>query len=148
MAKINKNIRPFLNPEVAAVFDAYPSRTRRNLLLLRELIFDTAAATEGVGEIEETLKWGEASYLPRRARVGSTVRINARKAVPGQYAMYFHCQTKLLDMFRSMYPDLFNFEGNRAIVFDEGDRIPLKELGECVALALSYHLRKKSGRKP
>jgi diamine N-acetyltransferase len=42
---------------VLAKFDTYPPNVRRKLLALRALVFRTAAATEGVGEIEETLKW-------------------------------------------------------------------------------------------
>ena len=48
------------NPEVAAVFRTYPEVIRERLMFLRHLILETAAATEGVGELEETLKWGEA----------------------------------------------------------------------------------------
>ncbi len=33
--------------------------------------------------------------------------------------------------------------GNRSIIFNEDDEIPLKELKECIALALTYHLNKK-----
>jgi hypothetical protein len=51
-------VKPFQNAAVARVFEAYPPRMRRKLLALRRLIFDTAASTEGVGKLEETLKWG------------------------------------------------------------------------------------------
>ena len=47
-------VKPFKNIEVKNVFDAYPASVRRKLLVLRELIFRTAALTEGVGEVEET----------------------------------------------------------------------------------------------
>ena len=40
---------------------ASDDKVRSNLLILRQLIFDTAAVTEGVGELEETLRWGEPS---------------------------------------------------------------------------------------
>ena len=36
---------------------------RKKLLHLRQIILDTASETEGVNELEETLKWGEPSYL-------------------------------------------------------------------------------------
>ena len=47
-------MKPLKNIEVKNVFDAYPASVRRKLLVLRELIFRTAALTEGVGEVEET----------------------------------------------------------------------------------------------
>jgi hypothetical protein len=45
-ASVSKNIK---NPEVAAVFKSYPQKIRAKLMFLRQLIFDTAAATKGVG---------------------------------------------------------------------------------------------------
>lgn len=68
--------RPFANLAVAAHFAAYPSDVRRRMMALRELIFTTAAATDGVGELEEVLKWGEPDYLTSKSRSGSTIRID------------------------------------------------------------------------
>ena len=69
-----------------------------------------------------------------------------KESVPDQYAMYFNCNTRLVDTFREIYGDQFRFEGNRAIVFDEADPIPIDELSDCISLALTYHLRKRAGR--
>lgn len=130
------------NPEVAIVFNAYPKNMREKLMFLRQLIFETAAKTEGVGELEETLKWGEPSYLTPKTKSASTVRIDWKESKPDQYAMYFHCSTKLVDTFKELYRDQFMFEGNRAIVFNEDDEIPINELKHCISLALTYHRRK------
>jgi hypothetical protein len=103
------------------------------------LVLDTASETEGVGAVEETLKWGEPSYVTKS---GSTVRMDWKKSSPHQYAMYFHCKTKLVDTFKELYRDKFIFEGNRAIVFNEDDEIPINELKHCISLSLTYHRRK------
>ena len=60
-------MKPFENPAVAAVFAAYPPTIRPKLMALREAIFRTAPATEGVGELEETLRWGEPAYVTSKA---------------------------------------------------------------------------------
>ena len=135
--------RQITNPEVAAVFDSYPQEMQEKLLFLRQLIFDTAAATEGVGELEETLKWGEPSYLTPETKSGSTVRVAWKKSNEDQYAMYFKCTTNLVETFREKYPTQFRYGGNRSILFNEDDEIPVDELRDCIALALTYHLRKK-----
>ena len=127
------------NEEVAEIFRHYPERMRQNLLFLRRLVLDAALETEGVGAVEETLKWGEPSYV---SKGGSTVRIDWKENNPHQYAMYFHCKTKLVDTFKELYRDKFKFEGSRAIVFNEGDEIPIEELKHCIALSLTYHARK------
>ncbi len=137
------------NPPDAAtarVFEAYPPTLRRKLMVLRKLILDTAAATEGVGEIEETLKWGEPAYLTTQSKSGSTLRIAWKKSAPTQYAMYFNCQTTLVETFRTVFPNEFRFEGNRAIVFNEADPVPRDALAFCIAAALTYHRGKAMAR--
>ena len=134
------------NPAVEAVFDAYPKPVKARLLALRRLILDTAKATKGVGVVEETLKWGQPSYLTPETKSGSTIRIDQVKAEPGQYAVYFHCQTNLVDTFRELYPEL-RYGGNRCIMLDAEDKVPEAELRHCVALALTYHLGKRKGAK-
>jgi uncharacterized protein DUF1801 len=126
---------------VDATFAAYPKPVKAKLLALRRLIFDTAKATKGVGLLEEALKWGQPSYLTPESKSGSTIRIDQVKSSPGQYAVYFHCQTDLVETFRELYPEL-SFAGNRAILLDAADKLPEAELRHCVALALTYHLRK------
>lgn len=135
---------PRLDPrsKVAALFRGYPSGVARKLMDLRRLIFDVAAGTAGVGEIEETLKWGQPSYLTARSGSGSTIRIDRVRARPGRYAMYFHCRTTLVDTFRHLYPSTFRYEGNRAILFDENEKVPVAALRQCISLALTYHLTK------
>ena len=49
----------FKNPEVFAVFQDYPHEIKSKLLFLRNLIFEVAKKANGVGELEETLKWGQ-----------------------------------------------------------------------------------------
>ena len=127
------------NPKVSAVFKKHPVPMQKKLLHLRQLILETAAETEGIDQLEETLKWGEPSYLTIS---GSTIRINCKKSDPKQYAIYFNCKTRLVETYRELYGDTFSFEDNRAIVFSADDKIPIEELKHCIFLALTYHNRK------
>ena len=133
------------DPAVDAVFDAYPKPLKAKLLALRRLIFDTAKTTKGVGTLQETLKWGQPSYLTPETKSGSTIRIDQVKSAANQYAVYFHCQTDLVETFRELYPRELSFGGNRSILLNAQDEIPQAALRHCVALALTYHLKK---RKP
>lgn len=38
-----------------------------------------------------------------------------------------------------VYGDTFKYENNRAILFDLNEKVPTKELKECIKLALKYH---------
>lgn len=129
-----------MNPAVAAVLDAYPAPLRERLAWLRSLIYETAAATEGVGPLEETLKWGEASYLTSTSGSGTTIRIGRDKR-SGRPTLYVNCKTDLLSRYRALYPDAFGYDGDRGVMLgaapDEG------ALRHVIALALTYHLRKK-----
>src|SRR5471032_661811 len=135
-------MKRFVNADVAAAFKAYPADLRRRLLVLRELVFETAAGTAGVSPLTEALKWGQPSFLTEETGSGTTVRIDRLKKSDG-YAIYFHCQSGLVGQFKELYPDTFRYEGKRAIVFDVKDRVPKKALRHCIGLALTHHLRKK-----
>jgi hypothetical protein len=137
------------DPGVDAVFNQYPEPIKTNLLQLRRLIFDTAKITAGVGALQETLKWGQPSYLTTETGSGSTIRIDQVKSATGRYAIYFHCQTDLVETFRQLYPRELNCVGNRCIVLNVADEVPEPALRHCVALALTYHLNKrKAARRP
>ena len=137
----------FSDPAVDAVFNAYPKPIKARLLALRRLIFDTAKATKGVGALQETLKWGQPSYLTAETKSGSTIRIDQVKSVTNQYAVYFHCQTDLVATFRELYPTEFSYGGNRSILLNAADDISEPALRHCVALALTYHLNKRKAAR-
>jgi Domain of unknown function (DU1801) len=139
-------MKPFENSAVAQVFETCPPEIRSQLLALRKLIFEVAASTEGVGVLEETLKWGEPAYITSQSKNGSTIRLGWKKSNPTQYAIYFNCQTNLVESFRTLFPSEFKFQGNRAIVFDAADVVPTDALCFCIAAALTYHRDKISGR--
>jgi hypothetical protein len=121
----------FRDTQVAEIFNRYPEAIRDKMLFLRQLVFEVAEESEEIGEINETTKWGEPSYL---VSGGSTLRMDWKASKPKQYAMYFHCQTRLVDTFKEIYGRLFHFEGNRAIIFHEDDKVPVEELKHCIAL--------------
>lgn len=129
---MNKNI----NTDVATTFDSYPKDIRKKLLMLRKLIFKAASEIEELEAIEETLKWGQPSYL---VKSGSTIRLGCPKFEPAQYAIYFNCKTNLIETFKELYRDIFKFEGNRAIIFNINDLVAEKELKHCISLSLRYH---------
>ena len=126
------------DPKVAAAFDAYPPALREALLNLRRLILHAAQDAE-VGDVVETLKWGQPAYLPAKPRIGTTVRIDALKGSADRYAVYVNCKTTLLDSYRLLYPEAFAFEGQRALIFSTEAEVPEAALKHCIALALTYH---------
>lgn len=135
-------IRPFANDKVAAAFDAFPPETRDMALTLRDLIFSVAWDTPQVGEIEETLKWGQPSYLTPKTKSGSTLRIGMTKN--GHAAVFAHCATNIISSYASTFPNTDQIEGNRAVIFTSPDEIVPMRLRLLIYHALTYHLKKHS----
>jgi len=116
---------------------------RTELLALRRIILETADEVPGVGPIEETLKWGQPSYLTTETKSGSTIRIAPTGPKSDHdYAMYFICHTNLVAAFRELFGDALNYETDRALLFTVDEAIPTDELRACVAMALTYHSSK------
>lgn len=134
-----------MKQDVAAVFDAYPGKFKPKLLVLRKLILETAAGIESVGDIEETLKWGEPSYLTPQSKSGSTIRIAWKAAKADQYSIFFKCTADLVPAMQERFPEIFTFGGKRSIDFQLTDKLPKKQLKQCIALALTYHRNKQLG---
>ncbi|MGC2781665.1 MAG: DUF1801 domain-containing protein [Bradyrhizobium sp.] len=131
---------------VAAIFATYPQPLCKRLEALRRLILDTARTTTGVGALQETLKWGQPSYLTAESGSGSTIRIDRIRSEPDRYALYVHCQTDLIATFRELYPEL-TYGGNRCIVLDASADLPEEALRHCIALALTYHRTRRRTRR-
>lgn len=124
------------NPEVEVVFSNYPDFVKAKMEALRQLVLEVAEEVEQITTLEETLKWGEPSYL---AKKGSTLRMDWKSKTPNQYALYFKCTSQLVPSFRTVFKDLFTFEKNRAIVFQLDDKLPQAELKQCIRATLTYH---------
>ena len=106
------------------------------MLRLRDLVLETASEIEGIEALEETLKWGEPSYLTKH---GSTLRMDWKAKKPKQYALYFKCTSQLVPTFRTLFDDSFTYEANRAIVFKLNEMIPEEQVRQCIKMTLTYH---------
>ncbi|APY12585.1 hypothetical protein BWZ22_15755 [Seonamhaeicola sp. S2-3] len=124
------------NKKVATVFNNYPEHIKDKMHVLRALIIETAKETKTIDALEETLKWGEPSYITKH---GSTLRIDWKPKTPKQYAMYFQCTSRLVSTFKSIFKNVFEFEGNRAIIFKLDKDINKEALKHCIKAALTYH---------
>ena len=135
--------KPFSEKKVKAVFDAYPKQLRTKLDKVRDIIFEVATETEGIGPVEETLKWGQPSYLTCETNSGTTVRIDRLGWEKDKYALFVHCQSGVLDQFRAAFGKEFDYDGNRGIILNAKDELPEEAVRHFIWLALTYHLRKK-----
>lgn len=122
-----------------AKIDSFPLKGKSTMLLLRGLIFELAKKSTYIDTIKETLKWNELSYV---TKVGSTIRIDYKVKNPDKFGIYFNCNTSLVETFKHVYGDIFQYEKNRAIHIDLNSKKLTKELSDCINMALHYHLLK------
>lgn len=115
-----------------------PDNARTRLEELRALILSFAVELS-LGEVEESLKWGEPSYS---VKSGSPIRLDWKIKSPTNYYLFFHCQTKLVDTFRELYVDELVFQGNRAIVLSINEPLKKDIVKHCLTLAMTYQQRK------
>jgi len=120
---------------------ANPKPLKAKLLALRRLISTRQRPQPASAALQETLKWGQPSLSHDRDESGSTIRIDRVKSCR-PYAVYFHCQTDLVETFRQLYPTQLRYGGNRSILLNAAET-PRTGLRRCVALARTYHLRKR-----
>ena len=123
-------------PESEAVFASYPATVSDKMQFLKELVLETAEEINEIDTLEITLKWNEPSFVTTK---GSTLRMDWKEKSPDQYALYFQCSSRLVDTFRLVFGNLFQYEGKRAIVFQLQQKIPVAEVKECIKAALRYH---------
>lgn len=127
-----------LRQELRSAFDAVPDDVRRRWIELRALVLETAAQTEGVGPVTESLKWGEPSFA---VRSGTPIRLGWMPSSPGIVRLLVHCQTDLVARWRELYGETLTFEGTRAIALPLVGKLPSEELTHCIAMALTYKRR-------
>ena len=130
---------PFRDSRVAACFAAHPAPVRARLLELRALLHDVAEELD-VGPVEETLRWGEPTYLAPR---GTMVRLDCKDPTSAQCQLLVHCQTDLVATFRTRHPGTLPTQGTRALLLDTHAPLPTAALRDFLGLALTYKLRKR-----
>jgi len=133
---------PPVPAKIASVFDAFPTAPKRKLLQVRSLIYSTAAKNSEIGLISESLKWGQPSYVPQKPRTGTAVRLGWNEQTPEVIHLFVHCQTTLIDTYRTLLGDELRFEGNRAVLVPLKPALPKATLQLCIEAAFTYHKKR------
>ncbi|EBA13598.1 DUF1801 domain-containing protein [Roseobacter sp. CCS2] len=138
---IKQSTPPFASVAVSDAYQALPASAREAAFTLRDLIFAVAAETPKAGPIEETLRWGQPSYITPKTKAGSTLRIGATKA--GEAAIFAHCGTQIISTYAATFPNMDRIEGNRAVIFDNADASAPDRLRLLIRHGLTYHLQNR-----
>jgi hypothetical protein len=129
-----------MNKELKAKYNSYPTSIKKEILELRELIFEVIEKDDEIDFYEETLKWGEPSFLTKSS--GSTLRIDWKTKNPDCISLFVNCRTKIISIFKELYPNDFQYIGNREIRLSLNDTYSKNKLKKCIEVVLKYNLIK------
>ena len=136
-----KTMREFENINVKEKFLMFPNDKKDCLFHLRDLIFNTAETDPRIGPLSEELRWGDPSYITAKTNAGSTVRLGVFDC--SKVALFFHCKTKLVEDFKTLYPNALEFSKNRAILINPLSPPHDEILQHCILASLIYKLPSK-----
>lgn len=129
-----------MDPSVQMIYRNFPEPCQSALLEIRSLIYETAAEIPIAGLIDESLKWGQPTYSTNETKSGTPIRLD--RFGDDKIAIFFHCQTTMIEDLRMIYSDKLEFSKNRAILLSPKEELPVNELKVCIEMALTYHKRK------
>ena len=107
-------------------------------------LFHLIADENGLGDLDEALKWGQPAWRPKRPRTGSTLRMGWSEVTPDQLALYVDCKTDLAQRMYSLYPDLPRNDGRRALAISLAQAFPEQAMAHLAEMTFSYHLKKRA----
>jgi len=119
----------------------WPLAAQQHLLALRAIAFEVSRQAD-IGPLDETLKWGQPAWRPRRPRTGSTLRVNWSPSHPGHLMAFVDCKTDLASQMSTRFPGQFRNDGTRALAFDLDGALPQHAIWQLANLTFTYHQRK------
>lgn len=126
--------------DIQALYPKYSALEKQKLTEMQNLIHKVA--DESDIEISEGVKWGQLSFATPNE---TPIRID--KFSDTQIALFVHCQTHLIETWRSLFSDRLHFSKNRAIIIDLNEPLPEEQLKICIDQAFNYHLKNRKRSK-
>jgi hypothetical protein len=117
---------------------SWPLEAQEQFNEMRALIL-TAAEEADVGTVEESLKWGQPAWRPKRPRTGSTLRLSWQDKAPQSIALFVDCKSTISSTMRGIYPHDFQYESNRGLRLHLGAPLPEQAIDHLARLTFTYH---------
>ena len=127
-----------LNPDILASIETWPDVAQQRLLTMRALFFEVAEAAD-IGPLEESLKWGQPAWRPKRARTGSTLRLNWTSHTPDELSAFVDCKTDLAAQMLTRFPESCGNDGRRCLTFPMDDTLNKDAVWTLAWLTFTYH---------
>lgn len=130
-----------LPPDIFDTIQHWPDTVQTRLTEMRTLFHEVARKAE-IGPLEESLKWGQPAWRPRKPRTGSTLRMGWTPAQPDRIALFVDCKTDLAARFGAVFPDTCHNDGRRELSFDLATGLHAEALWHLAHATFTYHRAK------
>ena len=131
-------------PDVLTCLRSWPEEARDAFQTCRTTFHDVAEEAQ-LGALDESLKWGQPAWRPRRPRTGTTLRMSWDPATPGYLQVFVGCKTDLAARMQHLYPDLPVNDGRRQMAVDLAAPLPGQALRHLAEMTFAYHLDRRRG---
>lgn len=122
----------------------WPENAQTCFAQLRGIVHDVATQAD-IGPLDESLKWGQPAWRPKRARTGSTLRVDWSPETPNRLLAFVDCKTDLAAQMDNRFPKQFHNDGRRALGFDLNAPLDEDAVWHLAHITLTYHRSKRQG---
>ncbi|MEL7131767.1 MAG: hypothetical protein AAGK77_05070 [Pseudomonadota bacterium] len=121
---------------------AWSETAQTHFLSVRGIVHDVTAHAD-IGPLDESLKWGQPAWRPKRTRIGSTLRVDWSPSAPDRLLAFVDCKTDLAVQMDARYPGQFHNDGRRTLGFAMGEAFDEDAIWTLAHLTLTYHRAKR-----
>lgn len=139
---LSSNLMQPLNPDILAAMHMWPDVAQQRLLTMRTLFIEVAE-TADIGPLDESLKWGQPAWRPKRPRTGSTLRLNWTSQAPDKLAAFVDCKTDLAAQMLTRFPESCGNDGRRCLTFPVEGALKTDAVWTLAWLTFTYHRGKR-----
>ena len=132
-----------MNPALKTLITNWSPAAQDTLAQCRA-IFERVSGDSGIGPLDESLKWGQPAWRPKKPRTGSTVRLAWNAEEPTRLAVFVDCKTDLAARVGDLYPEFIENDRRRRMAIDLSAPFPEQAMSHMAAMTFTYHLNKRT----
>ena len=124
-----------IHPDLAHKFQSWPANAAQYASEIRALFIQTAQNFD-VRDLEESLKWGEPAWRPKKG--GTTLRASWSPKTPTELGLFVDCKSDLCARMQSDFPNDFRFVAPRAMYLPLAQPVPTPAVTHLARIAFRY----------
>ena len=124
-----------LHPDLIHKLQSWPTRAVQHAHVIRALFLQTAQDIDAYN-LEESLKWGEPAWRPKKG--GTTLRVAWSTKSPDELGLFVDCKSDLCARMQWDFPSTFRFVAPRAMYLQLDRNVPETAVTQLAQMAFRY----------